>query len=172
MPKSTATSPELATAIQRAVEAALVAVQEKRQQKPAKPPRQIRPKVTQTAAKATKRPRKRGFRGLPPPPSFDFSSLPDSASLTEYETASVGRWSTNTLGIWRQRPNHPLKWTRVGGGRVRYRVADIRAFLAGGYRPRPGRPRKKKDVAPTAKQDPKRRRPRARDDAPSPGEMQ
>ena len=71
-----------------------------------------------------------GFRGVPPPPVFDFDALPDGALLTEHETAAVGRWSTNTLAAWRLRKTHALRWVVIGGGRVRYRVGDVRAYLA------------------------------------------
>ena len=79
-----------------------------------------------------------GFRGTPPPPSFDFDALSPGTLLTELETAAVGRWSTNTLTAWRLQPTHPLQWTTIAGGLIRYRVAAIRAFLASGT------PRKRK----------------------------
>jgi hypothetical protein len=79
-----------------------------------------------------------GFRGTPPPPSFDFDALSPGTLLTELETAAVGRWSTNTLTAWRLQPSHPLQWTTIAGGLIRYRVAAIRAFLASGT------PRKRK----------------------------
>ena len=50
--------------------------------------------------------------------------------LNEYETAAVGRWSTNTLAAWRLREGHGLRCIVIAGGFVRYRVADIRAYLA------------------------------------------
>src|SRR5262249_36345971 len=75
----------------------------------------------------------RGFRGLPPPPEFDFDALPDGAMLNEYESAAVLRHSTNTLTTWRQLPGHPLKWVTVGD-LVRYRCGDIRTYMAS---PRP-----------------------------------
>jgi hypothetical protein len=71
----------------------------------------------------------RGFRGLPPPPEFDFDALPDGAMLNEYESAAVLRHSTNTLTTWRQLPGHPLKWVTVGD-LVRYRCGDIRTYMA------------------------------------------
>jgi hypothetical protein len=70
-----------------------------------------------------------GHRGVPPVPRFNFSELPDDVLLTEREVAAVGRWSTNTLGAWRRQPDHPLKWFVIAGRHVRYRVADVRAFL-------------------------------------------
>src|SRR6516162_5728607 len=88
-----------------------------------------------------------GFRGVPPPPAFDFDALPDGALLNEYETAAVGRWSTNTLAAWRLRKAHGLRWVVIGGGRVRYRVGDVRAYLA--------------DAAPT-KRKPAKHEPRSR----------
>ena len=71
-----------------------------------------------------------GFRGVPPPPVFDFDALPDGALLNEYETAAVGRWSTNTLASWRLRKAHGLRWVVIAGGFIRYRVSAIRTFLA------------------------------------------
>ena len=64
-----------------------------------------------------------------------------------YETAAVGRWSTNTLAAWRLRKAHRLRWVVIGGGRVRYRVGDVRAYLA--------------DAAPT-KRKPAKHEPRSR----------
>ena len=64
-----------------------------------------------------------GFRGVPPPPVFDFDALPDGALLNEYETAAVGRWSTNTLTAWRFREGHGLRWIVIAGGFIRYRVS-------------------------------------------------
>ena len=72
----------------------------------------------------------------------------------------AARLSTNTLATWRKRDDHPLKWLTIGGGRIRYRVAAVKEYLATGHRPRPGRPRAQ-DAAP-----PRRRaaRPRAKAD--------
>jgi hypothetical protein len=88
-----------------------------------------------------------GFRGTPPPPLFDFDALAPGTQLNDHETAAVLRSSTNTLSTWRQSSSHPLKWITVAGGRVRYRVADIRAFLASSA-PRKRKP--KPSPAPTA----------------------
>ena len=108
-----------------------------------------------------------GFRGVPPPPVFDFDALPGGALLNEYETAAVGRWSTNTLAAWRLREGHGLRWVAIAGGFVRYRVANIRAYLADGT------PRKRKPPPPAAA-PPRRRtdvKPRSRGDAvPAPQE--
>jgi hypothetical protein len=61
--------------------------------------------------------------------------------LREREVASLGRWSLNSVSTWRSVPNHPLKWTHIGNGEVRYRAGDLRAFLASGKRlRRTGRP--------------------------------
>jgi hypothetical protein len=78
---------------------------------------------------------------------FDFDALPDGALLNEYETAAVGRWSTNTLAAWRLRAGHGLRWVVIAGGFIRYRVSAIRAFLA--------------DAAPR-KRKPAKREPRSR----------
>jgi hypothetical protein len=117
-------------------------------------------------ALATDQPIKRshhGFRGVPPPPLFDFDALPDGALLNEHETAAVGCWSTNTLAAWRSRAGHGLRWVVIAGGFVRYRVADIRAYLADAT------PRKRKaKPPPPAAALPRRRadvKPRSRGDA-------
>jgi hypothetical protein len=81
-----------------------------------------------------------GFRGVPPPAAFDFDALPDGALLNEYETAAVGRWSTNTLAAWRLRVGHGLRFVVIAGGFIRYRVSAIRAFLADAA-PRKRKPR-------------------------------
>jgi len=103
-----------------------------------------------------------GFRGVPPPPLFDFDALPDRTLLNEHETAAVGRWSTNTLAAWRLR-KVGLRWVVIAGGFVRYRVADIRAYLADAT------PRKRKPKPPPPAAAPPRRRadvkPRSRGDA-------
>jgi hypothetical protein len=104
-----------------------------------------------------------GFRGVPPPPVFDFEALPDGVMLKEHETAAVGRWSTNTLAAWRLRKAHALRWVVIAGGFVRYRVADIRAYLADAA------PRKRKPEPPPPAAAPPRRRadvkPRSRGDS-------
>jgi hypothetical protein len=71
-----------------------------------------------------------GFRGTPPPVSFSLRDLPDDAQLTEYEVAAIGRWSTNTVAAWRRQPDHPLTWRLVAGRHVRYRVGDLKSYMA------------------------------------------
>jgi hypothetical protein len=71
-----------------------------------------------------------GFRGTPPPASFSLAELPDDVLLTEYETAAVGRWSTNSLAAWRRQPGHPLKWELAAGRFVRYRAGDLKHYIA------------------------------------------
>jgi hypothetical protein len=167
MPKSATSllgSTEVTQAtIRRAVEAALTAVLQERKRRPVRPPpplSEVERQVAKAAAGPTKPSRKRGFRGTPPPATFDLYALPDTALLTEYETAAAARLSTNTLATWRKRDDHPLKWLTIGGGRIRYCVAAVKEYLATGHRPRPGRPRAQ-DAAP-----PRRRaaRPRAKAD--------
>jgi len=77
-------------------------------------------------------PDRHGFRGLPPPATFNLYTLPDEGLLTDIEVAAIIRISTNTTSAWRRRPGHPLKWIAITGGFVRYRVADVKAFLASG----------------------------------------
>ena len=97
-----------------------------------------------------------GFRGVPPPPVFDFDALPDGALLNEYETAAVGRWSTNTLAAWRLREgHHGLRWVVIAGGFIRYRVSAIRAFLADAAPRKRKRVRTRADAVP-ATQEPAR----------------
>jgi hypothetical protein len=70
------------------------------------------------------------FRGVPPPPKFSVSELPDDAFLNETETAGLIRRSKACLTNWRRFPDHPLRWRRIAG-RVLYELASIRAFLRG-----------------------------------------
>jgi len=96
-------------------------------------------------ANAPEQPRNRhGFRGVPPvPTNFSLSALADDALLNEVETAAILRLSTNTLGGWRQRPDHPLRWLALPNGYIRYMVSAIRAYLAMGA-PRKPRDRRSK----------------------------
>lgn len=98
------------------------------------------------------------FRGTPPPATFSLAALPDDALLTEIETAAVGRWSTNTLAAWRLRKAHALRWEVIGGGRIRYRAGDIRAYLADAT-PRKLKPATESPVAPAAASPKRRSRP-------------
>lgn len=165
MPKSPSglRTTDVATAVVTAVEAALARMLKPaprgQQKKPAAPPPR-KAKQRQTAKGSAESPRDRhGFRGLPPPATFDFEALPDTSWLTESETAAVLRVAISTLAAWRQRPNPPLKCAKLRDRQIRYQVKEIRRFLAGGERPRRGRPRKKTAVAP--------RRPRGRPTAPA-----
>jgi len=77
-----------------------------------------------------------GYRGVPPPATFDIYALPDSAPLTMRDVAAHGRWAVATVEKWRQQPDHPLKWFTLPGGFVRTTVGDLKQFLASG-KPRP-----------------------------------
>ena len=81
-----------------------------------------------------------GFRGVPPPVTFDFDALADGALLSETDVAAILRMSTNTVASWRQRPDHPLRFLVLPNGFVRYTAGHIREFLASG-KPRPPRGR-------------------------------
>jgi hypothetical protein len=81
-----------------------------------------------------KKPRRR-FRGVPPPLIYDLDALPDSAFLSDTETAAAVRRAKATLELWRTNANHPLKWRRVAG-RVLYSIKTVRAFLGGADEPR------------------------------------
>jgi len=140
---------EIAHVVQHAVEAALAAVLERKKKPPTRPSN----KIVKAAAGPTKPPPKRGFRGTPPPADFSLADLSDDSLLTEYEAAAFTRLSTNTLAAWRRRDDPLLEWTTIGGGRcIRYRVDAVKRFIASGYRPQPGRPRKQ-DVPPAPAQD-------------------
>ena len=93
-----------------------------------------------------------GFRGVPPPVTFDFDALADGALLSETDVAAILRMSTNTVASWRQRPDHPLRFLVLPNGLVRYTAGHIREFLASG-KPRPprGRPPATKPRPPTRK---------------------
>lgn len=79
------------------------------------------------------------FRGTPPPATFSLSALPDDAHLKDLEVAAVLRVSTNTLAAWRGVPGHPLKWTTIPGGFVRYEAGNVKRFRASG-KPRTRKP--------------------------------
>jgi hypothetical protein len=91
--------------------------------------------------------------------------LPDDALLTQREIAAVLRVAVSTVETWRRR-GHPLKWTTVGSGLVRYRAGDLRGFLtAGAARKRPGpKPRAAPTESPPIKASRKASRPRRRAD--------
>jgi hypothetical protein len=73
---------------------------------------------------------RRRTRALTPMPSFELSTLADDVLLTSDEAGAVLRKRPSTLQFWRCKvPDHPLRWIRVGGT-VRYRVGDLRAYLA------------------------------------------
>ena len=76
-----------------------------------------------------KKPRE-GFRGTPPPLTFDLDALPSSTLLSETEAAAACRRAKSTLEVWRKQKDHPLRWRRVGG-RVLYELSSIRDFLKG-----------------------------------------
>jgi hypothetical protein len=151
MPKSPAelaSSAAIAHAVQQ-LQAAVAALLQQQQQQPqnkpnkttTEPPARARKRVATAAAAPIQRSH-RGFRGLPPPATFDLDAMPAANLLTEFETASATRLSTSTLAAWRKRPNHPLAWVKIGT-RVRYRAGSVRQFIASGQRPQVGRPRKK-----------------------------
>jgi hypothetical protein len=96
-------------------------------------------KVT-TAPKRDQDPKRdrHGFRGTPPPlVGVSLQELADDCLLTDKETGAIGRWSTNTLASWRRQPDHPLKWTTIPGGWVRYFAGSLKAYLAAGERRHP-----------------------------------
>jgi hypothetical protein len=162
-------SKAIAHAVQRAVEAALAAVQEQkrkrgqqRKKKPT-PPSDVERQIAKAANDSTAPRERHGFRGTPPPADFSLADLREDSLLTEYEVAAFTRLSTNTLAAWRKRKrDQPIEWTTIGGGRcIRYSVAAVKQFLASGRRPRPGRPRKK-NAAPAAAAAAPSRKPRDR----------
>jgi hypothetical protein len=80
-----------------------------------------------------KKPRPKRFRGVPDFPTFDIEKLPPSAWLTSREVAAALRRSLACMENWRLQkdPPHPLPWSMIGG-RPRYQVRDVRAFMQGG----------------------------------------
>jgi predicted DNA-binding transcriptional regulator AlpA len=156
MAKSSSSSSLLSTedtrALRLAIETAITAALQERKRRPAKPPPAS--KVKRRGAKAAADPKpsssKHGFRGVPPPlADVSLAGLPADQLLTEFEVAALTRLSTSTFEAWRKRPDHPLKWTKITGGRVRYRAGDVRQFIESGYRPQVGRPRKEPAGTPT-----------------------
>lgn len=49
--------------------------------------------------------------------------------LNQREAAALLGVSPGTLGVWRSTKRYPLRYVKVGGN-VRYRLADIEAFVA------------------------------------------
>jgi predicted DNA-binding transcriptional regulator AlpA len=156
MPKSSSSSSssllstEDTRALQLVVEAAITAALQERKRRPAKPPAKAERRVATAAADPKPSSSKHGFRGVPPPlADVSLAGLPADQLLTEFEVAALTRLSTTTFEAWRKRPDHPLKWTKITGGRVRYRAGDVRQFIESGYRPQVGRPRKEPAGTPT-----------------------
>jgi hypothetical protein len=71
----------------------------------------------------------RRYAGVAPLPAFDFDSLPDGVWLSTIEVAAVLRRAKGTLEMWRQKPAHPLRWTRVDGKPL-YKACWVREFIA------------------------------------------
>jgi hypothetical protein len=115
-------------------------------------------KFASTASNKSAAPRdKRGFRGLPPPlENFSLAKLSDDTLLTTYEVSALTRVSTNTIESWRRVSGHPLRWSTIANGRIRYTVGAVRAFLAGeGRRLRAGQHEpERKPAAPAPKRTP------------------
>lgn len=59
---------------------------------------------------------------------IDLDKLPGSTLLDPVQTAQVLVTTPATLEVWRSTGRHALKYVKVGR-RVRYRVADLRAWL-------------------------------------------
>ena len=81
-----------------------------------------------TKRSAAKKPRVRSF-GKPPPVTFDFDALPDSAFLNSEEVAAILRISKTTPQSWRKDKDHSLQWEYVAGKPL-CRVRCLRAFIA------------------------------------------
>lgn len=68
--------------------------------------------------------------------SIDLAALPADALLTDTEVAGATRIGRNTLANWRTatrygNPTGP-KFIKLAGSMVRYRVGDVREFIAKG----------------------------------------
>lgn len=68
--------------------------------------------------------------GVAPLPSFDFDRLPDGTWLSTLEVASVLRRARGTLEMWRQKPDHPLRWEHVDGKPL-YKARWVRDYING-----------------------------------------
>jgi hypothetical protein len=74
--------------------------------------------------------KRRPYRSVPLPPTFDPASLPDDAFLTATELGGWLRLSWSTLQSWRvHHPDRGPKWTPVASV-PRYRLGDVRQWLA------------------------------------------
>lgn len=68
--------------------------------------------------------------------AIDLAALPADTLLTDTEVAGVIRTGRNTLANWRTatrygNPTGP-KFIKLAGSMVRYRVGDVREFIAKG----------------------------------------
>ena len=71
-----------------------------------------------------------------PPRKVDFTNLSDEHLLSSAEVAELLGVRETTLPLWRytgQGPTH----VKLGRRLVRYRVGDLRAYIAGQQSPRP-----------------------------------
>ncbi len=64
----------------------------------------------------------------PPRDPINLDALPDSYLLDDKEAAEVLGVSKGTLSVWRSVGRYSLKYSKIGR-LVRYRVADLRAFI-------------------------------------------
>jgi hypothetical protein len=83
-------------------------------------------------------------RGMPPPASFDFDTLPDSTRLSTRDIAALERKAVATVESWRLISGHALEF-EVENGHVYYTAGGLRRYRAAsakGTTRRPGRPRK------------------------------
>lgn len=68
--------------------------------------------------------------------AIDLAALPADALLTETEVGGAIRAGRNTLANWRTATRHGKptgpKFIKLAGSMVRYRVGDVRAFIAEG----------------------------------------
>lgn len=56
------------------------------------------------------------------------ADLPDDSRLSPAQTAELLNVSKDTLQIWRSTGRHNLPFVKIGG-RVNYRVGDLRAWI-------------------------------------------
>jgi hypothetical protein len=66
----------------------------------------------------------------PRPRITDIAGLPNNTLLSASETAAIIQRTKQCLSLWRNNPDHPLRWD-LDNGHVRYSVGAIRKFLKG-----------------------------------------
>jgi hypothetical protein len=75
--------------------------------------------------------RKKGSRGMPPPPTFSLTALPDDVQLTQKEVAALRRCSITNIEKGRLSGTDGLDWVYISGGWPRCIAGSLKKKMAG-----------------------------------------